>query len=124
VLDAGVRHRGPGAPRGIANLVVSQARHHGRDQQARRRTAQETTRENPMMNATPRTFVGITSFLIRGTTGGHGEDAVVSSVSRLDGVQSVTVDATSGLVTIAVDRPTDRAEIAAAIDGAGYTLVP
>jgi copper chaperone CopZ len=77
-----------------------------------------------MMNTTPRTFVGTTTFQVRGMTCAHCENAVVSSASRLDGVQSVTVDLPTGLVTIAVDRPTDRAGIAAAIGDAGYTLVP
>ena len=77
-----------------------------------------------MMNTTPRTFVGTTTFRVRGMTCAHGEHAVVSSISRLDGVQGVIVDLPTGLVTIAVDRPTDRAGIAAAIDDAGYTLVP
>jgi copper ion binding protein len=77
-----------------------------------------------MMNTTPRTFVGPTTFQVRGMTCAHCEQAVVSSVSRLDGVQSVTVDLPTGVVTIAVDRPTDRAEIAAAVDDAGYTFVP
>ena len=77
-----------------------------------------------MMNTTPRTFVGTTTFQIRGMRCAHCEHAVVSSVRRLDGVQSVTVDLPTGLVTIAVDRPTDRAGIVAAIDDAGYTLVP
>ena len=77
-----------------------------------------------MMNTTPRTFVGTTTFQVRGMTCAHGEHAVVSSVSRINGVQSVTVDLRTGLVIIAVDRPTDRAEIAAAVDDAGYTLVP
>ena len=77
-----------------------------------------------MMNTTPRTFVGTTTFEVRGMTCVRCEHAVVSSVSRLDGVQSVTVDLPNGVVTIAVDRPTDRAEIAAAVDDAGYTLVP
>jgi copper ion binding protein len=77
-----------------------------------------------MMNTTPRTFVGTTTFQVRGMTCAHCERAVVSSVNRLDGVQSVTVDLPTGLVTIAVDRPTDRAQIAAAVDDAGYTLIP
>jgi copper chaperone CopZ len=77
-----------------------------------------------MMNTTPRAFVGTTTFQVRGMTCAHCEHAVVSSVSRLDGVQSVTVDLPTGLVTIAVDRPTDRAGIAAAIDDAGHTLIP
>jgi copper chaperone CopZ len=77
-----------------------------------------------MMNTTPRTFVGTTTFQVRGMTRAHCERAIVTRVSRLDGVQSVTVDLPTGLVTIAVDRPTDRAEIAAAVDDAGYTLIP
>ena len=34
------------------------------------------------------------------------------------------VDATAGTVTVTVDRPVDRADIAAAVDEAGYVLVP
>ena len=77
-----------------------------------------------MMNTTPRTFVGTTTLQVRGMTCTHCEHAVVYSVSRLDGVQSVTVDLPTGLVTIAVDQPTDRADIAAAVDLAGFTLIP
>jgi len=77
-----------------------------------------------MVSTTPRTFVGTTTFQVRGMTCTHCEHAVVSRVSRLDGVQSVTVDLPTGLVTVAVDRPTDRAEVAAAVDDAGHALVP
>jgi copper chaperone CopZ len=77
-----------------------------------------------MMNNTPRTFVGTTTFQVRGMTCAHCERAVVSAVRALHGVHGVTVDRPAGLVTIGVDRPTDRADIAAAVHGAGYTLVP
>jgi copper chaperone len=77
-----------------------------------------------MMNSTPRTFVGATTVQVRGMTCPHSERAVVSAVSQLEGVDGVTVDLLTSLVTICVDRPTDRADIAAAIRDAGYTPVP
>jgi len=77
-----------------------------------------------MMNTTPRTFVGTTTFRVRGMTCPHCERAVVSAVSALDGVQGVTVDLPAGLVTLRVDRPVDRADVAAAIADAGHALLP
>jgi copper chaperone CopZ len=77
-----------------------------------------------MMNSTPRTFVGATSVQVRGMTGPHSGRAVVAAVSQVEGVDGVTVDLLTGLVTICVGRPTDRSDIAAVIRDAGYTPVP
>jgi copper chaperone CopZ len=77
-----------------------------------------------MMNTTPRTFVGTTTFQVRGMTCAHCERAVVSAVSALDGVHGVAIELPAGLVTIRVDRPVDRADVAAAIADAGHAVVP
>jgi copper ion binding protein len=77
-----------------------------------------------MLTSTPRTFVGSTTVSVRGMTCGHCERAVTTEVGRVEGVRDVAVDLAAGTVTVTVDRPVDRAEIAAAVDEAGYTLVP
>jgi copper ion binding protein len=77
-----------------------------------------------MLTNTPRTFVGSTTVSVRGMTCGHCERAVTEEVGRVEGVRDVVVDLAGGTVTVTVDRPVDRAEIAAAVDEAGYTLVP
>jgi copper ion binding protein len=77
-----------------------------------------------MLNSTPRTFVGSTTVAVRGMTCGHCERAVTEEVGRVDGVRDVRVDLAGGTVTVTVDRPVDRADIAAAVDEAGYVLVP
>jgi copper ion binding protein len=77
-----------------------------------------------MLTSTPRTFVGSTTVSVRGMTCGHCERAITAEVGRVEGVRDVAVDLAAGTVTVTVDRPVDRAEIAAAVDEAGYTLVP
>ena len=77
-----------------------------------------------MLSRTPRTFVGSTSFTVRGMTCDHCRRAVTEEISAVAGVESVTVDLASGQVTVATTQPVDRADIAAAVDEAGYSLVP
>jgi copper ion binding protein len=77
-----------------------------------------------MLTSTPRTFVGSTTVAVRGMTCGHCERAITQEVGAVDGVRDVRVDLAAGTVTVSVDRPVDRAEIAAAVDEAGYALVP
>jgi copper chaperone CopZ len=48
----------------------------------------------------------------------------VSAVGALDGVHGVTVDLPAGLLTLRVDRPVDRADIAAAIADTGHAVLP
>ena len=76
------------------------------------------------MTNTPRTFVGTTTFQVQGMTCGHCERAITEEVGRVEGVRDVRVDLAAGTVTVTVDRPVDRADIAAAVDEAGYVLVP
>ena len=77
-----------------------------------------------MMTNTPRTFVGTTTFQVQGMTCGHCERAITQEIARVPGVRSVVVDLPAGAVTVSVDTAVDRADIAAAVDEAGYALVP
>ena len=54
----------------------------------------------------------------------HCRNAVTTEVSAVPGVQAVTVDVEAGTVTVSADQPVDRSDIAAAVDEAGYTLLP
>ncbi|MBB3082223.1 heavy-metal-associated domain-containing protein [Geodermatophilus sabuli] len=76
------------------------------------------------MTSTPRTFVGTTTVQVSGMTCAHCERAVTEEISRVAGVRSVAVDLARGTVTVDVDSAVDRADIAAAVDEAGYALLP
>lgn len=75
-----------------------------------------------MLNGTPRTFVGATAFQVTGMTCAHCQRAVSDEIAAVDGIETVTVDLASGTVTVTAGRPVDRADIAAAVDEAGYSL--
>ena len=77
-----------------------------------------------MLSATPRTFIGSTTFTVTGMTCAHCRRAVTEEISAVDGVGTVAVELTTGTVTVTADRPVDRADIAAAVDEAGHVLVP
>ena len=77
-----------------------------------------------MMNNTPRSFVGSTTFRVNGMTCSHCEQAVTAEIFAVPGVHQVSVDLPTGTVTVSVTQPVDRADIAAAIHEAGYTLLP
>ena len=69
-------------------------------------------------------FVGTTTFQVEGMTCDHCRTAVTTEVSAVPGVQAVTVDVEAGTVTVSADQPVDPADVAAAVDEAGYTLIP
>ncbi|MFE7212210.1 heavy-metal-associated domain-containing protein [Streptomyces sp. NPDC001698] len=77
-----------------------------------------------MLSGTPRTFIGSTTFEVSGMTCAHCVRSVTEEISSVAGVESVTVDLASCSVTVTASQPVDRAEIAAAVDEAGYALVP
>jgi copper chaperone CopZ len=54
----------------------------------------------------------------------HCRHAVTTEICAVPGVDSVDVDLTSGTVTVSANTPVDRADIAAAVDEAGYTVRP
>ena len=76
------------------------------------------------MNTTTPTFTGTTTFRVEGMTCDHCRNAVTTEVSAVPGVQAVTVDVKAGTVTVSADQPVDQSDIAAAVDEAGYTLLP
>ncbi|GAB3435964.1 heavy-metal-associated domain-containing protein [Phycicoccus ginsengisoli] len=77
-----------------------------------------------MLSRTPRTFIGSTTFTVNGMTCSHCERAVTQEISAVPGVVAVSIDLPTGTVTVTAAQPVDRADIAAAIDEAGYTLTP
>jgi copper chaperone CopZ len=77
-----------------------------------------------VFNDIPRTFVGTTTFRVEGMTCDHCRRAVTTEISAVAGVESVAVDLPAGIVTVCASQPVDRADIAAAVDEAGYALVP
>src|SRR4051794_41941205 len=82
------------------------------------------SRGDPMLSGTPRTFIGSTTFQVNGMTCAHCQRAVSQEIAAVAGVESVTVELASGTVTVTADRPLDRADIAVAVDEAGYALLP
>lgn len=77
-----------------------------------------------MLENTPRTFIGATAFQVTGMSCGHCQRAVTEEISRIPGVRGVTVDLATGSVTVTAGQPVDRADVARAVDEAGYTLIP
>ena len=65
-----------------------------------------------------------TTFRVAGMTCGHCVRSVTEEVTKLPGVASVDVDLASGQVTVTSPAPLDDADIAAAVDEAGYELAP
>jgi copper ion binding protein len=59
---------------------------------------------------------------INGMTCSHCVATVTEAVSSLPGVEHVHVDLNTGTVTVTTDTAVDRAQLAAAVDDAGYTL--
>ena len=77
-----------------------------------------------MLSSTPHTFIGSTTFQVTGMTCAHCQRAVTAEIAGVDGVESVNVELASGTVTVTALQPVDRADIAAAVDEAGYALIP
>lgn len=77
-----------------------------------------------MLPGTPRTFIGSTTFAVRGLTAGTSQRAVIDRIAAVQGVESVTVDLLTGIVAVRASAPVDRADITAAITEVGFTLVP
>lgn len=77
-----------------------------------------------MLPGTPRTFVGSTTFTVTGMTCEKCQRAVTDEIAGVPGVAAVAVDLPSRTVTVTATHPVDRADIAAAIEAAGYALAP
>lgn len=65
-----------------------------------------------------------TTYQVSGMTCGHCVKAVEGALSELDGVREAKVDLDAGAVTVTSDAVLDTATVAAAVDEAGYELVP
>jgi copper chaperone CopZ len=76
-----------------------------------------------MLPGTPRTFIGSTTFVVTGLRCAGCRRAVLAAVAAVPGVRSVTLDGPSGTMTVSVTVPVDRADVVAAIRGAGYAVV-
>ncbi|CAM4343649.1 copper ion binding protein [Nocardia ninae] len=72
------------------------------------------------MSAVPATVT--TTATVTGMTCGHCVSSVREEVGKIDGVTSVAVDLSSGLLKIESSAPVEREAIAAAVDEAGYRL--
>ena len=65
--------------------------------------------------------MAIRSYQVEGMTCGHCVQAVTEEVSKVAGVERVTVDLDTGTVTLTGDS-VDDAAVRAAVDEAGYSL--
>jgi copper chaperone len=65
-----------------------------------------------------------TTINVSGMTCGHCVSAVTMELSLIPSVTEVDVDLESGQVTITSDATLEQAQLAIAIDEAGYELVP
>lgn len=63
-----------------------------------------------------------TTYIVTGMTCGHCVNAVTTEVGRLPGVSDVTVDLTTGRVTVASDTPIAEPRVREAVEEAGYEL--
>lgn len=61
-------------------------------------------------------------YQVEGMTCSHCARSVSQEIGALPGVCDVTVDLSTGQVTVCSDREMTRAEISAAVDEAGYQL--
>jgi copper chaperone len=62
------------------------------------------------------------TYTVTGMTCDHCVRSVTEEVSALDGVTGVSVDLSTGHVTVAGDREVGVAEVRAAVEEAGYQL--
>ena len=75
-----------------------------------------------MTQTTHTTYVGRQVFGVTGMTCDHCRRAVTEELSQIAAVDDVEVDVATGTVSLTARAPVTRAELAAAVDEAGYTL--
>lgn len=63
-----------------------------------------------------------TTYHVTGMTCGHCVSAVTAELTALPGVREVEVNLPTGGVTVTSDAPLPPADVAAAVDEAGYEL--
>jgi copper chaperone len=64
------------------------------------------------------------TFQVQGMSCGHCVNSVQSEVSAIDGVTAVDVVLTTGQVTVTSDDAIDASAVSAAVEEAGYEVVP
>lgn len=64
----------------------------------------------------------LTTITVSGMTCQHCVNAITEELGALNGVSAVDVTLSSGTVTLRSNRELSRAEVAAAVDEAGYTI--
>lgn len=64
------------------------------------------------------------TYTVSGMTCGHCVQAVTQELTKLDGVDEVTIELDTGRVTVTSVAALDDAAVAAAVDEAGYEVVP
>ena len=77
-----------------------------------------------MLPGTPRTFIGSTTVTVRGLTDDESRRAVLERVAAVEGVAAVAVDPHSGVITVRAAHLVDRADVAAAVAAAGFSIAP
>ncbi|GAA1658090.1 heavy-metal-associated domain-containing protein [Catellatospora bangladeshensis] len=63
-----------------------------------------------------------TVYTVKGMTCGHCVNSVSTEIGRIAGVTGVRVDLADGAVTVTSTAPLAQADVAAAVDEAGYEL--
>ena len=71
---------------------------------------------------TETTYLGRHTFHVRGMTCEHCRRAVIAELTAVTGIDDVQVDLTTGRVEVTSSWPVAHAQIAAAVDEAGYAL--
>jgi copper chaperone len=62
------------------------------------------------------------TYTVTGMTCGHCVQSVQTEIAKIDGVTGVDVDLASGRVVVEGSAPIAEADIAAAVDEAGYEI--
>ena len=70
-----------------------------------------------MLPGTPHTFIGSTTFVVRGLIDAESRRTLVDRVLAVDGVESVTANPGSDVVTVRAGVPVDRADVSVAAAG-------
>ncbi|WP_069146400.1 heavy-metal-associated domain-containing protein [Rhodococcus erythropolis] len=63
-------------------------------------------------------------YTISGMTCGHCVGSVKEEIGNIAGVTAVDVELASGRVVVTSDAPVSAADVVAAVDEAGYAVVP
>ncbi|WP_435590389.1 heavy-metal-associated domain-containing protein [Nocardia sp. bgisy118] len=63
-----------------------------------------------------------TTYTVKGMTCGHCAGSVKTEIGKIDGVTSVDVDLATGAVRVDSAAPLADADVAAAVDEAGYEV--